>query len=377
MIPRHASKIDISNAENDLLITRDGRRLIDLFCGGGSVFLGHANASINQCLKDQLEKIWNTGMLKSPARTEACRQIKRFFPDHYALAGLYSTGMEVAEFAMRVARTVTGMKGVAGFERSMHGKSMATSYLGWENELISLPEFKRLPNIPLTPEDEVLDGLHSVLRCNPIGAVFIEPLLGTAGGHTASPRFYQQLSRFCSDYGALLVCDEILTGFYRTGTPFMFSEFGISPEIVLFGKAVGNGFPVSGIMLSEKYSVEPAMLPNSTFAGNPLAAAVVSGTLQVMQDMDMNRTISHIQDTITSNLKPVEDRGISLRGKGALWVLEFPPAIDTLGVAGAVLDEGVLVSPTRNMIRLLPPATIEDFHLLKACEIIREACLHG
>jgi acetylornithine/succinyldiaminopimelate/putrescine aminotransferase len=377
MIPRHAINIEIGSAENDLLITRDGRRLIDLFCGGGSVFLGHANVSINERLKDQLEKIWNTGVLKSPARAEAGRQIERFFPNQYALAGLYSTGMEVAEFAMRVARTVTGKKGVAGFERSMHGKSMATSYLGWENDLISLPEFKRLPNIPLTPEDEVLGGLHSVLRGNQIGAVFVEPLLGTAGGHTASPRFYQQISGLCSDYGALLVFDEILTGFYRAGTPFMFSELGISPEIVLFGKAIGNGFPVSGIMLSKKYSVEPAMLPNSTFAGNPLAAAVVSGTLQVMQDMDMNGTVSHIQDAITTNLKAVEDRGISLRGKGALWVLEFPSDIDTLGVAGALIEEGVLVSPTGNMIRLLPPATINESHLLKACETIRKTCLDG
>ncbi|NOY17356.1 MAG: aminotransferase class III-fold pyridoxal phosphate-dependent enzyme [Gammaproteobacteria bacterium] len=359
------------------MITRDGRQLIDLFCGGGSVFLGHANTSINRCLKDQLEKIWNIGVLKSPARAEACEQIERFFPDRYAFAGLYSTGMEVAEFALRVARTMTGKKGVVGFDRSMHGKSMATSCLGWENKLISLPEFRRLPNIPVIPEDEVLDNLLSALRSDQIGAVFVEPLLGTGGGHTASPGFYRQLSDLCLEYGALLIFDEILTGFYRTGTPFMFNEFGISPDIILFGKAMGNGFPVSGIMLDKKYAVEPTMLPSSTFAGNPMAAVVVSGTLQFMQEMDMPGAVVHIQNTINSALESVEHRGIKLRGKGALWVLDFPPAINAFQVAGAVLEEGVLVSPTQNIIRLLPPATIEDDHLARACEVIEEACMNG
>jgi len=377
VIPSHTSEIEISSSENDLLITQDGRRLIDMFCGGGSVFLGHANAEINACLKDQLEKVWNTGVMKNPARSDGFRQIESFFPDHYAVAGLYSTGMEVAEFAMRVAYTLTGKKGFVGFDGSMHGKSMATSFLGWNNEWISLPEFERVPNISMIPEDEVLDRLRSVLRRKPIGAVFIEPLLGTSGGYSASTEFIQQLSSLCSEFGSLLVFDEILTGFYRTGTPFMFSEFGVSPDIVLMGKAMGNGFPVSGIMLNEKYSVEPKMLPNSTFAANPLAGAVVSGTLQFMQKMDMANTVMHIQDTITSNLKPLEDHGISLRGKGALWVLEFPPEVNTSQVARTMLNEGVLVSPTNNMIRLMPPATIKDSNLLKTCEIVRQACIQG
>lgn len=377
MIPNDISEIEISSAENDLLITQDGRRLIDMFCGGGTVFLGHANAEINACLKNQLEKVWNTGVLKNPARSEGIRQIESFFPDHYAVAGLYSTGMEVAEFAMRVAYTLTGKKGLVGFDRCMHGKSMATSFLGWNNEWISLPEFERVPNISMIEEGEVLDRLRSVLRRKPVGAVFIEPLLGSAGGHSASAWFYQQLSSLCSEFGTLLVFDEILTGFYRTGTPFMFSEFGVSPDIVLIGKAMGNGFPVSGIMLSDKYSVEPKMLPNSTFAANPLAGAVVSGTLQCMQKMDMTSAVMHIQDTITSNLKPLEDHGISLRGKGALWVLEFPPEVNTSHVAHTMLNEGVLVSPTNNMIRLMPPATIKDSNLLKTCEIVRQACLQG
>jgi len=375
MTPSHISEIEISSAENDLLITQDGRRLIDMFCGGGTVFLGHANAEINAHLKNQLEKVWNTGVLKNPARSDGIKQIERFFPDNYAMAGLYSTGMEVAEFAMRVAYRLTGKKGMVGFDRSMHGKSMATSFLAWSNEWISLPEFERVPNIAMIKEEEVLERLRSVLQRKPVGAVFVEPLLGSAGGYFASASFYQQLSSLCSEFGTLLVFDEILTGFYRTGTPFMFNEVGVSPDIVLMGKAMGNGFPVSGIMLKDKYSVEPKMLPNSTFAGNPLAGAVISGTLQCMQQMDMSGAVKHIHDTISSSLKPMEERGISLRGKGALWVLEFPTETDASQVARTMLNEGVLVSPVGNMIRLLPPATITDSNLLKTCEIVRQACL--
>lgn len=377
MTSNQTSKIEIISAENDTLETRDGRQLIDMFCGSGSVFLGHANAEINSFLKAQLEKIWNTGVLKNPARSEAIKQIKLFFPDNYEVAGLYSTGMEVAEFAIRVARTLTGRKGLIGFERSMHGKSMATSFLAWNNDLITLPDIEKLPNVSMIPEDELLERLRTVLSRKQIAAVFIEPILGSAGGHSASKWFYQQVSGLCSEFGTLLIFDEILTGFYRTGNSFMFDEFGIWPDIVLIGKVMGNGFPVSGIMLSGKYSVRPEMLPNSTFAGNPLAGAVISGTLQFMQKMDITNTVLHIHKTVTANMKPLEAHGISLRGKGALWVLEFPPGVDTAHVASAILDEGILVSPAANMIRLMPPATIKESNLMKACEVIREACLNG
>ena len=97
----------------------------------------------------------------------------------------------------------------------------------------------------------------------------------------------------------------------------------------------------------------------------------------LLQGVCSSYTLIYIQDTINSNLNPLEDHDISLRGKGVLWVLEFPPEVNTLHGASTMLNNGILVSPTQNMIRLMPPATIKDSNLLKACEIVRKACLHG
>lgn len=372
-MPAHGERLRIERGENDLLYSEEGACYIDLFCGGGAVILGHANKEISRHVKKQIERVWTTGLLPTTVRIEAAALVEGLVPDRYFMAGFYSTGMEVAEFALRVARVVTGKEGVIGFDTCMHGKSMAMSCLGWHNPLIAIDDFYRMPSFA-TAEEKALEQLDSVLRKKPVAAVYIEPMLGSAGGHTPSKEFLQDVSRMCADHGALLVFDEILTGFYRTGEPFAFQAFEVSPDIVLIGKAMGNGFPVSGILLSKKYALRPSMLPNSTFSGNSLAAAAVCATLREMRRRDMTKAINDIEQTVMENLKHVERYGIPLRGRGALWVLEFPSTTDTSRVAGALLRNGVIVSPARHYIRLLPPATVEKEHLVHACSIIGDAC---
>ncbi len=274
----------ITTADNEIIVDDSGHQVIDLFSAHGTTWLGHCNPNIVAAVSEQLRRVWITGGLGSAAHVEAKSLVESFFPSSHGLAGFCSTGMEAAEFAIRIARSATGRNDVVGFEKSMHGKSMATAYLGWDNrDGLNVPCLHRLPFIQAHSEEEVLERLEKTLEGALAAAVFIEPMQGSGGGHMASSGFYEAAVRLCRKHGALTVFDEILSGFHRTGRAFLFCDLAETPDIILIGKAMGNGFPVSGVIARRDIAITPAMLPGSTFSGNPLAAAAVVATLKQIQ----------------------------------------------------------------------------------------------
>lgn len=368
----------IARAANDLIFDEDGRRYIDLFTSHGTAWLGHVNPAVIAAVAAQLDKVWMTGVIETSIRAEARQLINSFFPPTHEVVALYSTGMEAAEFALRLARVTTGKAGVIGFAGGMHGKSLATAYLCWDNrDGVQLPGFHRLPFVSTCPEEEILKRVEAILAGGGISAIFVEPLQGTGGGHQASLRFYQSLRRLCTQHQALLVFDEILTGFHRTGPTFFFANVGFVPDVILIGKSISNGFPASGVVAHKNYPVRKEMLPGSTYAGNPLAAAAIAATLRQIQSMDLRAKVERIADIIGTGLAPLRRRGVPVRGLGALWALEMPPEADPDAVMRGLYQRGVAVGCAGRQLRLLPAATIEEAHLKKACaalvEVVEEA----
>jgi acetylornithine/LysW-gamma-L-lysine aminotransferase len=372
-MPVSVAPLSIVAADNDQLFDEQGRSYIDLFSAHGTTWLGHANPQIAAELIAQAQKLWIAGGLTTPVYDAAKKSVEAFFPPSQELVALYSTGMEAAEFAFRVARAVTGKNGVVGFERSMHGKSLATAYLGWNNnDGIELPGFLRLPFVPACSEERILDQLTDVLSTRAVSAVIVEPIQASGGGHMASQGFYNELARLCSGHGVLLIFDELLTGFYRTGPAFFFAELEFVPDVVLIGKSMGNGFPVSGVMVNRRYPVSHAMLPGSTYSGNPLAAAAVRATLRQMRSLDLPDRVKSIEKVILESFGSVGERGVALRGRGALWILELPDDIDVERTVVEIYQRGVAVGFAGRILRLLPAATIDLQRLGRACSIIAE-----
>jgi acetylornithine/succinyldiaminopimelate/putrescine aminotransferase len=366
-------QIRIVRAENDLLFDERGRELTDLFSGNGTVWLGHRNRRINARVAHQLDQVWITGGLETTIRCEAVAAIERFIPASHKVAALYSTGMEASEFAIRMARVITGKPGVIGFEKSMHGKSLATAFLGWDNrDGVMLPQFHRLPYLPTLPESDILERLETTLRLQPISLVFIEPLQGTGGGYSASDDFYRAVFRLCEQHGALLAFDEILTGFYRTGAPFYFSKLGFTPHLLLLGKGIGNGFPVSGVAVERRFGVLPQMLPGSTYAGNPLAAAAIAATLGELEQAGAVQKVRAIEHTITDAILPLARLGLPARGRGAMWIIELPPGSDAQSIALKLYARGIFASYAGRILRLLPALTISPERLSDACAVVQQ-----
>jgi acetylornithine/succinyldiaminopimelate/putrescine aminotransferase len=363
----------VVRANNDLLFGADGRTYVDLFSGHGATWLGHAHPEIVAEVTAQLNLVWLTGGPETPALARAQAEVELWFPASYRLAGFYSTGMEAAEFALRFARVATGRVGTIGFDRGMHGKSYATACLGWDNrDGAQITGFHRLPFVDRCNEEDILGQLEKLLERDNIGAVYCEPLHASGGGHRASDDFYRALALRCRVHGTLLIFDEIMTGFGRTGTPFRFEALGITPDVVLIGKAMGNGFPVSGVMTDRRHDLRPAMLAGSTFAGNPLACATVTSTLRRLREMEVAARVAAIGRTVENTLGWLRDTRIALRGMGAIWVIELPEDMSAERTVEPMHAAGVCIGYAGRQIRILPAATIEPANLERACAVIAE-----
>ena len=192
----------IVHAENDLLHDAEGRSYVDLFSAHGAAWLGHRPPTVEARLRAQLADVWLVGRLPTPALEEAHARIAALFPAGHALCALYSTGMEAAEFALRLARVATGRPEAVGFANAMHGKSVATARLGWEEPAgTTFPGVHRLPFPPRAPESQVLAMLAERLASRRIAGVFVEPVQATSGGHAATPAFLEGVHRLCRESG--------------------------------------------------------------------------------------------------------------------------------------------------------------------------------
>src|SRR5262249_53708909 len=228
----------ISHAVGSHAYTSDGRCFVDLISGFGAAFLGHCHPHVTHKLQEQLARIWITGRYPSPATMEADARIRAILPAGLLPGGVYSTGMEAAGFAVRLAASHTGRREFVGFARSMHGKSAMTAALCWDNAPVRSELAHTLPFAAGGCEDEVLDRLSQVLRRHRVAAVFIEPIQGSNGAHETSIRFLECVIALAREHGTLTIFDEILTGLYRTGTAFYADRLDVKPDLLLFAKSM-------------------------------------------------------------------------------------------------------------------------------------------
>ena len=159
-------KLHITQGRNDILIASDGRQYIDLVTGFGAVLLGHSNQSILDRVRKQLDDVWLTGKLDVPVVEEAANRVISSLAHPYRHLQFYSTGNEAIEFAVRMATTLTHRQALLGFDRSMHGKSIAASSLCWQNDFVDLRNIHTLPFIDASSEAELLERLKQILDSN-------------------------------------------------------------------------------------------------------------------------------------------------------------------------------------------------------------------
>ena len=364
----------LTQGAGSLVQTTDGRTLVDLELGFGAAFLGHSHPQVTAALQSQAGQLLSCGRNATSRSAQVDALLAAMLPAGMRPGGLCSTGMEAAEFAMRIAATHTGRSEFAGFARSMHGKSAMTAALCWANAPLRPNSLHVLPFVDDAGEAAILQSLAERLSTGRVAAMFVEPIQGSNRAHEASIGFYEAVIHLCRQHGTLAVFDETLTGLHRTGPAFYVNRLSTAPDMMLFAKSLGNGFPVASLALDARVRVRPEALPGSTFSANALALAAVEATLTAMAGLPLAARVAAMETTVLAMRAALQAAGATLRGRGALWCIEFDEPSRCRGVHAALRAAGVLVSCTDRAIRLVPAVTIEPALLEQVCQKIVHAC---
>jgi len=366
--PRHAPPLIVS-AHGDRLRDKGGREYIDLSMGYGSVWLGHNHPVVQRAVASQLEQYAAPGYLPTTIQDAARTAFARFIPETHFLGGIYSTGMEAMESALRAACVHTGRAEIAGFSGSEHGRSFVTAAVGGTPSPASLEFVHCLPSFAEERTGRLETELRELARRVELAAIVVEPIQMTGGGHEIPRSLCDAIFEIARDRSVPVVFDETLTGFFRCGSRFYFESTGRVPDIFVVGKGMASGFPAAAVVLRKGMAWDRARVrPGSTFWNHPLACAAVAATLDELSKLDAVRKVGEIESTVRQSFATQE-----LRGRGAMWCLGVPRADGLAELASRLLGAGLVVSYYDRYVRLLPPLTIALDTLASACNSIRKA----
>ena len=328
-----------------------GQEYLDLYGGHAVISVGHCHPHYVAALTDQLNKIgFYSNSVRNPLQEELARRLGEASGYEDYTLFLDNSGAESNENAAKLASFHTGKDRIIAFRHSFHGRTSGAVALT-DNPAIVSPfnSHHRVTFVDLNDGDAVLDELSK----GGVAGVIIEGIQGCGGIHVPTNGFLQALRRMCDQYGAVLILDEVQSGYGRTGKFFAHKWSGIKPDIITMGKGIANGFPCGGILISPKFRARKGML-GTTFGGNYLACAGALAVLDIIEQEGLMANALAVGDYIKEAL-PKSDRIKEVRGKGLMLGIEFNENVAPLRQA-LLYDKHIFTGVAgQNMIRLLAP----------------------
>ncbi|WP_298816093.1 aspartate aminotransferase family protein [Chloroflexus sp.] len=357
----------IVRGEGARLYDAEGRAYIDCVGGQGAANLGHGHPAIVAAIREQAERLISCPeIFPNDARAAYLAELAAALP-FPARIFLCNSGAEAVEAALKFARLLTGRPGIVATMRGFHGRTMGALSATWESKY-------REPFLPLVPEFSHvpygnLDALRAAVGPQ-TAAVLVEPVQGEGGVRPAPPGYLAGVAEICAAAGALLLVDEVQTGFGRTGKLFAIEHSGVTPDLLILAKSIAAGVPMGAVAIHERHGPLPTGAHGSTFGGNPLACAAARAALRVYQTERIPEQAATKGAWLMQTLRDLKLPAVrEVRGLGLLVGLELKsrsqPAI------AALLERGVLALPAGpNVLRLLPPLVIEQADLERVVEAI-------
>ena len=336
----------------------EGREYIDCVGGQGTANLGHGNAAVANAIAQQARTLAScTELFYNDRRAELYDVLAAILPPSLDRLFLCNSGTEAVEGALKFARAATKRTGIVATMRGFHGKTMGALSATWGPEYRDLfgplvPDFSHVPfNKPEALDAAITDAT---------AAFIVELVQGEGGVRPASREFAQEAARLCAERGALLIVDEVQTGFGRTGTFFAIEQYGIVPDILCLAKSIAGGMPMGAIAFSRKIGDLTRRSHSTTFGGNPLACAAAIAAIGEIQRLELPRSARERGAQLMEGLRAIRsDRIREVRGLGLLVGIELKE--NASSALRALQDEGVLAlgaGPT--VVRYLPPLVITE-----------------
>jgi acetylornithine/LysW-gamma-L-lysine aminotransferase len=333
---------------------QDGGEYIDCAGGHGVVLLGHCHPAVVEAVCTQAQQMvtcpgifYNDKRALLLSRLAEVTGLERAF--------LCNSGAEAVEGAFKFARLSTGRAGIVATMRGFHGRTMGALSATWNKKYREpfaplVPGFSHVPYGRIEKMDEAVT--------EETAAVIVEVVQGEGGVRPGSGDYLRALQELCAERGALLIIDEVQTGFGRTGSMFAFQHYGIKPDILCLAKGMAGGVPMGAVMLGARVEGIKRGTHGSTFGGNPLACAAALATIDVVVDEDLPAQAAEKGAYLVEALRSVHAPVIrEIRGLGLMVGIELrtrsQPHLEGL------MRRGVLALPAGpTVIRLLPPLTI-------------------
>lgn len=396
----------MERAAGAIIFDPDGNEYLDMVAGFGSLNLGHSHPAIVAAVTRQMALGQQAMSMVSVTRTDLIERLSGLVhPGHKVVLG--GTGSEAVETALKMVRRATGRTGVVAFTGGFHGRTMgALTLMGKISQRRGLGsligEVYHLPypdpyRSPLAVGGDVGDATIALLRSyldDPasgwaeIGAVIIEPVQGNGGMIPAPPGFMRALREVCTEYGVLLISDEVMSGFHRTGRLFAYQhDTDVAPDIIVLGKSVSAGLPLSAVLVTESVAAaSPPVTESSTYAGNLVSCAAALAALDVYDQDDMSARAATLGDVLLERFGAEFDDHPNvgtIRGRGLMAAIELVhdreskrPLEVARAVSEACLRRGLLVYPGghyANAVGVLPPLIATEEQLADAAGRIRAA----
>lgn len=368
--------LEIVKARGVFLQDRAGKTYLDLIAGISVCNVGHCHPKVVKAIKQQADQYLHLLVYGEFVETPQV-QYARLLTDHLpaSLNCVYFTnsGAEATEGAMKLAKRVTGRTNMIAFKQSYHGSTQgALSVMGdeyWRNAYRPL-----LPGIlHLDYNDQAaFDHINANTAC-----VLLETIQAERGVHAPLKSWLVALRQRCSETGTLLIMDEIQTGFGRTGTLWGFQAFGVVPDIVLLGKALGGGMPLGAFVASknmmDSFSADPVLGHITTFGGHPVSCAAGLAAMKILLRQQLIAKIPAKEALFRELLFHPAIKAI--RSRGLLMAIEFDSFETNKKVIDRCIENGVLTDWflfAPHCMRIAPPLTISKKEIRKACSIILE-----
>jgi acetylornithine/succinyldiaminopimelate/putrescine aminotransferase len=366
--------LEILKASGSYIYDTNNNKYLDFVAGVSASNLGHNNKKIKKAVLKQIDLYWHVmvyGEFIQKPTVKLCKLLSQNLPKLLSNTYLTNSGTEAIEAAMKLAKRVTGKSELIAAKNGYHGNTQgAMSIMGFE-------ERKRAYR-PLIPDIKFIEfnNIEDIsIITNKTAGVIVETIQGGAGFILPEKNYLKKLKQKCDEVGALLILDEIQPGIGRTGKLFAFEHFDIIPDILVYGKGLGGGFPIGALTTRKKYMAlfkqNPILGHITTFGGHPVIAAAAHSNLKETLSSNIMSKIEEKENLIRRILK--HKLIIEIRGKGLMLALILKKPDLTKKLVEGCLDNGLILfyllfEP--KAVRITPPLTISENEIKKGCKII-------
>ena len=395
--------VAFESGEGCVLTDVDGNRYIDFSSGIYVTTLGHCHPKVSEAIAKYARRLMNAHDFTTPVKTMLVEKLAEVLPGDLKGYQFYDAGTAAVEAGMRVLRAATGRNEMLSCFNDFHGKTYGAVSLAQ----IRSPIYgrTRMPGAHMVPRPDVYrplwtkpDGAIDTDRyiafydeyilkgtTGDVAGFVLEPIQGWGGSVMPPDDFFPKLRKYCDDNHLLLMADEVLTGWGRTGKWLCMEHWEVVPDVVTLGKGFGNGFPVTCVAVREPFMESfESISASSSYGGNPMACAAALASIEVIEEENLLERSTHLGTIALDRMKKMKEQYSiigDVRAVGCLMGIELVKDRNTkepFAQAGKLVyqkafQKGLAWIPAGHILRMSPPVVMDDETLLKGLDMIEEA----